>query len=161
LEARAEYLIRNKVIQNVVISDPILKAVHSNATPAERRLNCLINERDLLSMINSTLTSKLSTLSSDLTETDEANVSLNQRNRDLASILIPLAQELKSQKTDEVSDPKLRLQIQQLDAQNRISIRCKRTMKSITSGIIVGSGIAWANDDNLRDLVMDDEDDGE
>ena len=38
LEARAAYLLRNSVVENVLVTDPILKAVHSgaNATPVER-----------------------------------------------------------------------------------------------------------------------------
>lgn len=37
LEARAAYLLRNSIIENVLVADPILKAIHSgiNATPAE------------------------------------------------------------------------------------------------------------------------------
>ena len=37
-EARASYILRNKIVQDVLITDPILKAVHSgsNATRAER-----------------------------------------------------------------------------------------------------------------------------
>jgi hypothetical protein len=37
LEARAAYLLRNSIVENVLVADPILKAVHSgiNATPAE------------------------------------------------------------------------------------------------------------------------------
>jgi len=38
LEARAGYMLRNKIIENVLIADPILQAVHtgSRATSAER-----------------------------------------------------------------------------------------------------------------------------
>lgn len=37
-EARASYMLRNKIIQDVLITDPVLKAVHagSHATRAER-----------------------------------------------------------------------------------------------------------------------------
>ena len=42
-EARASYVLRNKVIQDVVITDPVLKAVHggSHATPIERYCICI------------------------------------------------------------------------------------------------------------------------
>jgi len=38
LEARAGYMLRNKIIENVLVADPILQAVHtgSRATSAER-----------------------------------------------------------------------------------------------------------------------------
>ena len=38
LEARAIYLLRDSIVENVLVTDPILKAVHSgiNGTSAER-----------------------------------------------------------------------------------------------------------------------------
>ena len=38
LEARAAHLLRNSVVQEIIITDPVLKAIHSraNATPPER-----------------------------------------------------------------------------------------------------------------------------
>lgn len=40
LEARARYILKNCIVENVLITDPVLKAIHSggNATPAERLL---------------------------------------------------------------------------------------------------------------------------
>lgn len=42
LEARAKYILNKSIVENVLITDPVLKAFHagSNATPAER-LPCL------------------------------------------------------------------------------------------------------------------------
>ena len=42
-EARAEYMLRNKIIQNVVIAHPVLKAVHGgrDETFADRYVRCL------------------------------------------------------------------------------------------------------------------------
>lgn len=38
LEARSSYLLKSSIVESVIMTDPILKAVHSgaNATPAER-----------------------------------------------------------------------------------------------------------------------------
>ena len=43
LEARAKYILNTSIVEKVLITDPVLKAIHagSNATPAER-LSCLI-----------------------------------------------------------------------------------------------------------------------
>jgi hypothetical protein len=43
LEARARYILKNSIVENVLITDPVLKAIHSggHATPAERLL-CLL-----------------------------------------------------------------------------------------------------------------------
>lgn len=44
-KARAEYMLRNKIIQNVVIAHPVLKAVHGgrDETLADRYVCCLIS----------------------------------------------------------------------------------------------------------------------
>ena len=38
LEARAGYILKNSIVEKILITDPVLKAIHSggNATPAER-----------------------------------------------------------------------------------------------------------------------------
>lgn len=38
LEARARYILNNSIVEKVLITDPVLKAIHTggNATPAER-----------------------------------------------------------------------------------------------------------------------------
>ena len=38
LEARAAYLLKSSIVESIVITDPVLKAIHSgsNATPPER-----------------------------------------------------------------------------------------------------------------------------
>lgn len=43
LEARAKYILNQSIVEKVLITEPVLKAIHagSNATPAER-WSCLI-----------------------------------------------------------------------------------------------------------------------
>ncbi|KAF2814305.1 uncharacterized protein BDZ99DRAFT_379951, partial [Mytilinidion resinicola] len=161
LEARAEYLLRNKVTQSVLAMDPVLKAVHSGAnnTDAERRLLPMVHERDVISMYHSTLASRLSSTLSALAAAEKGSVVANEKNKELSQILLELAEETKSQSTDEVEDPKLRDRLQALDKSVKLSRRRWRIMKSIISGMIVGSGVEWADDNVLRELVMDDEDD--
>lgn len=38
LEARAKYVLKNSIVEKVLITDPVLKAIHcgSNVSPAER-----------------------------------------------------------------------------------------------------------------------------
>ncbi|KAJ9649658.1 hypothetical protein H2199_000436 [Coniosporium tulheliwenetii] len=159
LEARAAYALRNKIIHNVLITHPVLKAVHagSNADPAERRLLPLVHDRDVLAMLHNDITTRLSTASAELAKAERGNAIANERNRELAQTLLALAEETKSEKTEEVQDPKLRSKLESLDAQIKASRREWRTMKGIASAVIAGSGVDWARDDTLRDLVMDDE----
>lgn len=45
-EARAEYLLRSKITQSVMVTDPILKAVHGGATTgyAEKSVKCILEK---------------------------------------------------------------------------------------------------------------------
>ncbi|KAF2500817.1 hypothetical protein BU16DRAFT_557265 [Lophium mytilinum] len=160
LEARAEYLLRNKVTQSILAIDPVLKTVHggANITDAERRLLPMVNERDVISMYHSTLESRLSSTLSALAAAEKGSLIANEKNKELSQILLELAEETKSQSTDEVEDPKLRERLQSLDKDVKLSRRRWRILKSIISGMIVGSGVEWADDNVLRELVMDDED---
>lgn len=160
LEARTEYLLRNRITQNLMITDPVLKAVHggSSTTLAERRLLPLINERDILSMVHGSLTSKVTSSSTALAATEKSNIMANEKNKELAQTLLALAEKMKTQSVEEIDNEKLRAQLQELENRMRMSRRRWRIMKSIVSGMIVGSGINWAEDEVLRDLVMDDED---
>ncbi|EON65256.1 hypothetical protein W97_04493 [Coniosporium apollinis CBS 100218] len=161
LEARAAYALRNRIVHNVLITHPVLKAVHAepNADPAERRLLSLVHDRDVLAMLHNDTTTRLSTAAVELTKAERGNVIANEKNRELTQTLLALAEETKSEKTEVVQDPKLRSKLEGLDAQIRASRREWRTMKGITAAVIAGSGVDWARDDALRGLVMDDEED--
>ncbi|KAF2144971.1 uncharacterized protein K452DRAFT_222087 [Aplosporella prunicola CBS 121167] len=160
LEARAAYLLRNKIVDHVLVTDPVIKAVHagSNASYAEKRLLPLIHERDVLSMTLATLTSSLTSTNLSLQKASQSVQLANKKNQELAKTLLDLAERNKAQTADEVPDENLRGQIRALEEQVRDSRRKWRTLKSIVAGVIVGSGVDWATDEKLRELVLDDED---
>ncbi|OCL08197.1 hypothetical protein AOQ84DRAFT_376979 [Glonium stellatum] len=160
LEERTKYLLRNRIAHNVLVTDPVLKAVHggANAAFSERRLLPLIKERDVISMVHSSLAAKLSSTLGALATAEKNNLAANEKNKELAQTLFALAEEMKSQSTEEIEDPNLRAQLQELDSRVRMARRRWRIMKSVVAGMVVGSGINWASDATLRELVMDDED---
>jgi F0F1-type ATP synthase assembly protein I len=160
LEARSKYMLRNQIIQNVLIADPVLKAVHSgsNTTELERRLLPLINERDVISMTATTLSSKLQTLNAKLATLERENIAANEQNKELARVMLELANELKAEKVEEVQDARARAQLERLDDETKKARMEWRLMKSLVAGIVAGSGIDWARDPKLLGLVMDEED---
>ncbi|KAF2457903.1 centromere protein H (CENP-H)-domain-containing protein [Lineolata rhizophorae] len=160
LEARAAYTLRNNIIRNVVITDPVIKAVHESAisTAAERRLGPLIKQRDTLAMLHASQASRLSSISTELLTSRKENRELNEANAQLARTVLDLADSLKPQEISQIEDATLRGELQQVEAKLKESRRVWRVMKSVVSGIIVGSGVNWTMDDDLRELVMDDED---
>jgi hypothetical protein len=160
LDARTKHSLRNQIIQNVLIADPILKAVHAGsiATELETRLLPSINERDVISMVHNTLATKLHATNSKLATLEQENVAANARNKDLAREMLDLANDLKAEKVEEVQDARLKAQLQKLDEDVRKVRREWRVLKSLAAGVVAGSGMDWAKDPKLLELVMDEED---
>ncbi|KAI4655616.1 hypothetical protein J4E90_000724 [Alternaria incomplexa] len=141
--------------------DPVLKAVHGGEqTPfAEKRILPLVTENDAVSMIHGSLTSKLASTNKFLSVAEQNNIVANQKNRELAQTMLALAEEMKAQSVQDIEDPQLRQRVDAVDKELKDSRRRVRTLKGILSAMIVGSGINWAADEGLTELVMEDEDD--
>ncbi|KAL9067965.1 MAG: hypothetical protein Q9157_006636 [Trypethelium eluteriae] len=159
-KARASYTLRNKIIRDILITDPILKAVHagSNATQVERNLLPLVNARDSLSMLQSQLVTELRETHTKLSETERANLVAVQKNREFTQELMGLVEETKPKATNEVGDPGARAQLASLERDIKPLKQKWRVLKGLLAGAIVGSGVDWARDPVLQDLVLDDED---
>lgn len=160
LEARSRYTLRNQIIQNVIITDPVLKAVHSGEgiTELEKRLLPLIIERDTLSMVHSVLSNKLQTANSRLATLEKESIQAIAENKELAREMLELANELKAEKLEEIEDARLRKQLEKLEEEVKKARIEWRTMKSLAAGIVAGSGVDWADDPKLLSLVLDEED---
>jgi hypothetical protein len=144
----------------VLIADPVLKAVHagSTATELEKRLLPLINERDVIAMVHSTLSTMLHTTKSKLTALELEYKDAIAQNKRSARIVLDIANSLKTEKVEEVHDARLRAQLEKLDEEIRKTRREWRVLKSLTASVIAGSGVDWARDPKLLELVMDEED---
>ncbi|KAF2852891.1 hypothetical protein T440DRAFT_516186 [Plenodomus tracheiphilus IPT5] len=161
MEAKAEYEIRNRITHNVLVMDPVLKAVHGGEqTSADgKRLLPLITENDTVSMLHGAQTTKLAAVTRALSATEQANMTANHKNRELAQTMLALAEDMKAQTIKDIEDPTLRAQVAAVEKSLKESRRRKKTLKGILSAMVVGSGINWAADEGLTELVMDDEDD--
>jgi len=127
---------------------------------SRRRILPLITENDVVSMLHGFLTSKLAAVRKDLSAAEQGNIAANERNRELSRTLLALAEKLETQTSEDIEQPHLREKINAVEKEAKESRRRMRNLKGILSGMIVGSGIDWAEDEVLRGLVMDDEDDG-
>ncbi|KAJ4993895.1 hypothetical protein SVAN01_00372 [Stagonosporopsis vannaccii] len=161
MEAKAAYDLRNKITKNVLATDPVLKAVHAGDRTdfAEKRLIPLITENDTIAMVHGRLAAELAATARNLNAAEQANVVANQRNRDLSKTMLSLAETMKSQSAEDINDPRLREQIKAVDKEVKGSRRRMKTLKGIISAMIVGSGINWAADESLTELVLEDGDD--
>ncbi|CAO2647821.1 Nn.00g087430.m01.CDS01 [Neocucurbitaria sp. VM-36] len=162
MEAKAEYEIRNRITHNVLVMDPVLKAVHGGEHTgfAEKRILPLIAENDTVSMVHGALASKLASTIRALSTVEQANLIANKKNRELSKTMLALAEEMKAQSAKDIEDPILRDQVDAVDKELKESKRRMKTLKGVLSAMIVGSGINWAADEGLTELVLDDEEDG-
>lgn len=125
-----------------------------------RRVLPLITENDALSMVHGSLASKLAAAIRALSEAEKGNIAANRENRELSQTLLALAEEMKAQSTEDIEDPQLRERVRAVEKDVKESRRRMRTLKGILSAMIVASGINWAADEALQELVMDYEEDG-
>jgi hypothetical protein len=82
------------------------------------------------------------------------NIRAVQGNQKLVRTLLELTSAQKSRKED-ITDAKLRSQFEMLEAENRTKKANWVTIKRVVSAAIVASGIDWASDEKLQELVID------
>ncbi|KAH6663895.1 centromere protein H (CENP-H)-domain-containing protein [Halenospora varia] len=156
LKAKAAYQLRSNIVENVLATNPILKAVHSgnNATSAEQDLLPLIEKRDELSTRLTGLTSQILSTKNELTTIEREHITRARKNTDLAKKMIALAEEANTRKRDDISS-KAREKLQEMEESVKTSRQRWRIMKGTASGTIVGSGVDWARDPKLLEIVLD------
>ncbi|KAL4810288.1 centromere protein H (CENP-H)-domain-containing protein [Aspergillus unguis] len=159
LDARATYTVRKKAANTVLITDPVLKAVHlKGQSPSERALLRLINRRDILSLAQENLTEAHTSTMKKLSTLEVENLRLHQTNQGLARELLELTKDDDSWK-EKLDDPELEQQLAQLETEHNTSKAKWELMKGVASAIIVGSGVNWADDEDLTALVLDESND--
>ncbi|KAE8452373.1 hypothetical protein EG329_001073 [Mollisiaceae sp. DMI_Dod_QoI] len=161
LEAKAGYQLRSSIIESVLTANPIIKAVHagSNASIIEQDLLPLIEQRDDLSITLTQSSKKVSVARDDLIQVQTEHIATTSKNAELAVTMIALAEDANTQKKEDINDPRARQQLDELEQSLRVSKRRWRVMKGTASATVVGSGIDWARDPNLFEIVLDDEGD--
>ena len=122
-----------------------------------RALRPLINQRDILSIAHTNIVNSLRSTLNALTAAETGSIISNQKNRELTPILFEFASRLKAQDIEDIQDPELRSELEALQIELKVSRGRRRIMKSVMVAVIVGSGIDWARKDDLRELVLDDE----
>ncbi|KAK2591137.1 hypothetical protein QQS21_011175 [Conoideocrella luteorostrata] len=157
LEARANYRLLNDVVESVMTVNPILKAVHNgtNATPAERDLLPYIERRDQSAISVAKHATDVGFIRNDLTEVQSDTARVIRKNVELTSTLFELAEEVKQKQATRLDDEEIQSEIRKLEMAMRASRQRWRVMKGVASGIVAGSGVDWARDAKLREVVLD------
>ncbi|KAI1324996.1 centromere protein H (CENP-H)-domain-containing protein [Xylariaceae sp. FL0255] len=161
-DSRARYMLRNEVVANVLSANPIMQAVHNGtkASPIERDLLPLLVERDSTSGTLATQSKEYDSLISELTDVETRSLRLNRENVNLATRLLNLAKDAEKGKAEALSgDSEHAAEIASLEAQVKTSRQKWRVLKGTASAIVAGSGVDWARDAELTDIVLDPDDD--
>ncbi|KAG4415898.1 hypothetical protein IFR04_010973 [Cadophora malorum] len=161
LKAKSLYFLRGNIIENVLITNPILRAVHgsNNATIVEQDLLPLVEKRDQLSITLTKLATQERSVRDQLTKVEMENAAMARKNADLAARMLALADEANIQRKEDIEDPKLRNQLDELESEMKLSRQKWRIMKGTASATIAGSGVDWTRDSKLRDIVLDNDGD--
>ncbi|KAF3075742.1 hypothetical protein CFAM422_002392 [Trichoderma lentiforme] len=175
LTARARYRLRNDAIEAVMVANPILKAVHSGtqASPIERHLSPrlfppadpvrrdlfpYVQERDETSISVAKHAESRTKLRRDLTSIQVQSIRMCRENVELTEQLFELAEQAKQRKAIRLDNPQVQRELDKLTREVKSSRQRWKVMKGVASGIIAGSGVDWAADEDLRNIVLDPED---
>ncbi|KAL6824096.1 centromere protein H (CENP-H) domain-containing protein [Trichoderma camerunense] len=160
LTARARYRLRNDAIEAVMVANPILKAVHSGtqASPIERDLFPYVQERDETSISVAKHAESRTRLRRDLTSVQVQSIRMCRENVKLTEQLFELAEQAKQKKAIRLDNPQVQREMDKLMREVKSSRQRWKVMKGVASGIIAGSGVDWAADEDLRNIVLDPED---
>lgn len=93
-----------------------------------------------------------------LTSQEAENLVSMSHNQGLIAKLLGLTDLLKEQHVDSIQDVELRSNLKIAQDDTKETKHRWRIMKSLVAAVVAGSGVDWAHDDELRDLVLDDED---
>ncbi|KAM3464728.1 hypothetical protein MY5147_000637 [Beauveria neobassiana] len=154
LQARSRYKLRNDAVELIMMASPVLNAVHggTNASLIDRDLLPYIIKRDDASVQVAQGAAQAQDTRDALTDVQAETLRACRRNVNLTSKLFELAAQLKERKAVDWDGGEEALRV-------RDEKRKWRTVKGAASGIVAGSGVDWASDEALRDMVLDPEDD--
>lgn len=94
-------------------------------------------------------------LRNEATRAQAKTLRVSRKNVELAAEVMSLVAEVNAKKTGHQDNERLH----QLQDDLKSSRQRWRVMKGVTSGVVTGSGVDWARDETLRDLVLDPEND--
>jgi len=114
-----------------------------------------LQKRDSLSANLTRLKAKELAIRNELKTVESEHSIIAQRNVELASTMLALAEEANTQRKEDIHDSKLRHQLDDLEASMKSRRQRWRIMKGTASATIAGSGIDWARDPKLVDIVLD------
>ncbi|KAJ4394279.1 hypothetical protein N0V93_003496 [Gnomoniopsis smithogilvyi] len=160
LEAIALHNLRQSVVTNVLMTNPILKGIHNStyASPIEQDLHPWVQTRDATAHSVATQSAVLRRTLDQLSEVEADTLRTSRRNRELASEVLRLAKEADVNRNQALdADEGAKVKIAELEEKLAKSRQKWRVFKGTASGIVAGSEVDWVSDEELRAVVLDPE----
>lgn len=117
-----------------------------------------VRARDAASIALSKTSSDIRSAVDELTDVETESLRVGRRNIELAAEVLRLAKETEMRRTGETDDPAVQAEMARLQVELKASRQRWKVMKGTASAVVVGSGVDWARDEVLTDIVLDPED---
>lgn len=117
-----------------------------------------MNRRDVVGIAQTNLSARLNSTLKALTLAEAENIGALEKNRKLAKSLLGLISQLKSQREAALHEADSGVRLDKLKDESRTAERRCKIMKSFVSAVIVGSGVDWARNEELRQAIIHEED---
>ncbi|EPE09231.1 hypothetical protein F503_07007 [Ophiostoma piceae UAMH 11346] len=156
LEARASYVLRTEVVDSVLTVHPVLRAVHqaTQASPIERDLLAAVEQRDVRSQAVAREAAARHAADDERAAAAAACRQIETKNVELAADAGADGSGSGSGGHAPDDEPS---ELSQLRASVKASRQRWKLIKGAASAIVVGSGVDWARDAALLEIVLDPE----
>lgn len=118
-----------------------------------------LKERDELSFSIASQSKKLDEALDEVSRTEREAVILTKKNHALAQTLLELLNEIEKTTREKVGDMNDLGETMQLELEVSKAKKRWTFMKATASAIVVGSGVNWVGDSELREVVLDPDED--
>ena len=122
-----------------------------------RQLHPLVDRRDALGIAQANLSSTLQSVRKEATPVEADNLKTMAKNRTLTATMLDYSTKIQALRDEVVKDAGLKDQVDEAREDAGTAKKNWRIMKHVAAAVIAGSGVNWAGDDDLRDLVLDTE----
>jgi hypothetical protein len=108
-------------------------------------------------MIHGELSRGLKDANTKATAAEQEVILVNANNQQLARKMLDLVKTAEDERAEPLANPSVQEELNELDRGIRDARRDWRVIKSVISGIVVGSGVEWATNTELLGLVLDED----
>lgn len=117
-----------------------------------------MNRRDVLGIAQTNLSARLNSSLKAMTTAEAESIGALEKNRKLTKSLLEVISRLKLQREAALHEVDSRVWLNKLKDEAQTAERRWKIMKSFVSAVIVGSGVDWARNEELRHAVVHEED---